>query len=46
MSVESGGPSCPHSQNETTSRVDDIADWINQTTGTSNAVTKPRGNSR
>ncbi|WP_442934749.1 S1 family peptidase [Micromonospora sp. CPCC 205714] len=47
VSVESGGPACPHSQNETTSRVDDIADWINQTTGTGTGTpTKPRGNSR
>jgi secreted trypsin-like serine protease len=35
VSVESDGPACPHSQEETTSRVDRIADWIGQTTGTS-----------
>ena len=33
VSVESDGPSCPHSQQETTSRVDRIANWIHQTTG-------------
>ena len=33
VSVESDGPACPHSQNETTARVDRIADWINQTIG-------------
>jgi secreted trypsin-like serine protease len=32
VSVESDGPACPHSQEETTSRVDRIADWIHQTT--------------
>jgi secreted trypsin-like serine protease len=32
VSVESDGPACPHSQNETTSRVDRLADWIGQTT--------------
>lgn len=32
VSVESDGPACPHSQEETTSRVDRIADWIQQTT--------------
>jgi hypothetical protein len=35
VSVESDGPACPHSQDETTSRVDRIADWIGQTTGAS-----------
>ncbi|MFC7247224.1 S1 family peptidase [Catellatospora aurea] len=30
VSVESGGPSCPHSLEERTSRVDNIADWIKQ----------------
>ncbi|MDH6465650.1 secreted trypsin-like serine protease [Micromonospora sp. A200] len=33
VSVESDGPSCPHSQEETTARVDRIADWIQQTSG-------------
>lgn len=28
VSVESGGPSCPHSLEERTSRVDNIANWI------------------
>jgi secreted trypsin-like serine protease len=32
VSVESDGPACPHSQNETTSRVDRLAVWIGQTT--------------
>ncbi|MFI7576538.1 S1 family peptidase [Micromonospora sp. NPDC049497] len=30
VSVESSGPSCPHSQEETTERVDWLADWISQ----------------
>ncbi|MEU6268912.1 S1 family peptidase [Saccharopolyspora shandongensis] len=30
VSVESGGPDCPHAQPETTSRVDVIADWIQE----------------
>ncbi|MFE9694918.1 S1 family peptidase [Micromonospora sp. NPDC005806] len=33
VSVESDGPSRPHSQEETTARVDRIADWIQQTSG-------------
>jgi secreted trypsin-like serine protease len=32
VSVESDGPACPHSENETTTRVDRLADWIAQTT--------------
>ena len=32
LSVESDGPACPHSEDETTARVDRIADWVNQTT--------------
>jgi secreted trypsin-like serine protease len=32
VSVESDGPACPHSQIETTSRVDRLAAWIRQTT--------------
>jgi secreted trypsin-like serine protease len=32
VSVESDGPACPHSQEETTSRVDRISDWIRQVT--------------
>jgi secreted trypsin-like serine protease len=32
VSVESDGPACPHSQEETTSRVDRIVAWIRQTT--------------
>ncbi len=32
VSIESDGPACPHSQEETTARVDRIADWIMQTT--------------
>lgn len=31
VSVESDGPACPHSQEETTERVDWLADWIRQT---------------
>jgi secreted trypsin-like serine protease len=31
VSVESDGPACPHSQEETTQRVDRLADWIRQT---------------
>ena len=31
VSVESDGPDCPHSQDETTSRIDRVADWIRQT---------------
>lgn len=30
VSLESDGPACPHSQPETTSRVDVIADWIEE----------------
>jgi secreted trypsin-like serine protease len=33
VSVESTGPDCPHDQEETTSRVDTIINWINQVTG-------------
>ncbi len=33
VSVEKGGPSCPHSSEETTSRVDVVASWIRTTTG-------------
>jgi secreted trypsin-like serine protease len=33
VSVESTGPSCPHSQVETTSRVDVLAGWIYRTIG-------------
>ena len=33
VSIESDGPPCPHSQQETTSRVDRIVDWIHQITG-------------
>jgi secreted trypsin-like serine protease len=32
VSVESTGPDCPHSQEETTSRVDTLVSWINQAT--------------
>jgi hypothetical protein len=28
VSVESSGPDCPHSGNETTSRVDVVSGWI------------------
>jgi len=31
--VESFGPDCPHDQEETTSRVDDIVTWIHRITG-------------
>jgi secreted trypsin-like serine protease len=31
VSIESTGPDCPHAEEETTSRVDNIADWIYQT---------------
>jgi secreted trypsin-like serine protease len=33
VSVESDGPACPHSSEETTARVDRIVDFIRQTTG-------------
>jgi secreted trypsin-like serine protease len=33
VSVESDGPACPHSQEETTTRIDRIADWIRTTAG-------------
>ncbi|MFB9238416.1 trypsin-like serine protease [Plantactinospora siamensis] len=33
VSVESDGPACPHAQEETTSRVDRLASWVEQTTG-------------
>jgi secreted trypsin-like serine protease len=33
VSVESFGPDCPHDQEETTSRVDNIANWIRRVTG-------------
>jgi secreted trypsin-like serine protease len=33
VSVESFGPDCPHDQEETTSRVDDITNWIHRVTG-------------
>jgi secreted trypsin-like serine protease len=33
VSVESSGPDCPHDQEETTSRVDDIATWIQRIAG-------------
>jgi secreted trypsin-like serine protease len=32
VSIESDGPACPHSQEETTARIDRIADWIRQAT--------------
>lgn len=32
VSVESDGPACPHTQAETTARVDRLADWIRTTT--------------
>jgi secreted trypsin-like serine protease len=32
VSIESTGPACPHDQEETTSRVDDIATWIQRIT--------------
>jgi hypothetical protein len=32
VSVETDGPACPHSQQETTTRTDRLADWIHQTT--------------
>jgi secreted trypsin-like serine protease len=41
VSVESDGPACPHSEEETTSRVDRIADWIGQTTGASVGADRP-----
>jgi secreted trypsin-like serine protease len=31
VSVETDGPACPHSQQETTTRVDRLANWIHQT---------------
>jgi secreted trypsin-like serine protease len=32
VSLESYGPACPHSQEETTARIDVLADWIRQNT--------------
>ncbi len=32
VSVEKGGPACPHSSEETTSRVDVIYDWVREKT--------------
>lgn len=29
VSVENSGPNCPHSQQETTARVDAVAGWVN-----------------
>ncbi|MEH1057233.1 trypsin-like serine protease [Micromonospora sp. CPCC 206171] len=43
VSVESDGPSCPHSREETTSRVDRIADWIQQTAGATVVAAGGRG---
>lgn len=34
VSVENNGPSCPHDQPETTARVDVVAGWVQQQTGT------------
>ena len=31
VSVESGGPTCPHAEEETTARVDTLRDWIRTT---------------
>jgi hypothetical protein len=31
VSMESDGPTCPHSQEETTECVDRLADWITKT---------------
>jgi hypothetical protein len=33
VSVESDGPTCPHSQEETTARVDHVVPWIADVTG-------------
>jgi hypothetical protein len=33
VSVESGGPACPHALEETTFRVDNIAEWVKAITG-------------
>jgi secreted trypsin-like serine protease len=38
VSVESDGPACPHSQEETTTRIDRNADWIRQTIAQSTPV--------
>ena len=38
ISVESDGPACPHSQEETTTRIDRNADWIRQTIAQSTPV--------
>lgn len=43
VSVESDGPDCPHSQEETTTRVDRIADWIQQTSGATTVSAKRTG---
>ncbi|MEV4625712.1 trypsin-like serine protease [Micromonospora sp. NPDC049523] len=33
VSIESGGPTCPHALEETTVRIDNITDWIRAITG-------------
>ncbi|WP_329107662.1 trypsin-like serine protease [Micromonospora sp. NBC_01699] len=33
VSIESGGPTCPHALEETTVRIDNITDWIRNITG-------------
>jgi hypothetical protein len=33
VSIESGGPTCPHALAETTVRIDNITDWIRDITG-------------
>jgi secreted trypsin-like serine protease len=38
VSVESDGPACPHSQEETTTRIDRNADWIRQTIAQSTPI--------
>jgi secreted trypsin-like serine protease len=38
VSVESDGPACPHSQEETTTRIDRNAEWIRQTIAQSTRV--------
>lgn len=38
VSVESDGPACPHSQEETTTRIDRNAEWIRQTIAQSTPV--------
>jgi secreted trypsin-like serine protease len=46
VSVESDGPACPHSEEETTSRVDRIADWIGRVIGADGGAQRPGHNGK